>query len=222
MGFQTPITEVDRPNTIFHFCTFLVLFPLSQPVLPSCKHRRRKRPHGSQGAGDPRGGLKSKKNGMGEKGREGRGGEREGKEIGGDQWTKRAGKEKLKNSDTTGFNTGAVNNTGTGTSMVLSTNQEGSLLHGDKLLMRLPYSFSNKFPTRIECHNYVPISPFKQISPSANISKWQRTHFLLKYREMGETQVKIKTLVAAGDRVKCALTKERPWIPPDLSSQQLT
>lgn len=76
MGFQTPITEVDRPNTIFHFSTFWFFFPLSQPVLPSCKHRRRKRPHGSQDAGDPRRGLKSKKNGMEEKGREGRGRER--------------------------------------------------------------------------------------------------------------------------------------------------
>lgn len=63
-------------------------------MLPSCKHRRRKRPHGSQDAGDPPGGLKSKKNGMGKKGSEGKG--REGKEIGGDQWTKRIGKEKLK------------------------------------------------------------------------------------------------------------------------------
>lgn len=149
MGFQTPITEVDRPNTIFHFCTFWLFFPLSQPVLPSCKLRRRKRPHGSQDAGDPRRGLNSKKNGMGEKGREGRGRERNrgrsnrqrGQEkkslrvsrIGSNERSKkgeesrfgftskwfelRRKQRKRQDSDTTitGFNTGAVNNTGTGT-----------------------------------------------------------------------------------------------------------
>lgn len=78
MGFQTPITEVDRPNNIFHFCTFLALFPpfaTSAPFLQTQTPKTTSRlPRRRRSLGRIE--IKEERNGGKGKGGEGKGRER--------------------------------------------------------------------------------------------------------------------------------------------------